>query len=122
MSAPEAWLCPHGAALTVRGECSGCNDDLDQRPAPEAMSGDERAEEVRSLMEEPNAYIFSEVHRRMESLVGRSVWTHEMARSEHLIAEARTWKHPADLEAHVIGSLDQIAGTKPVLIVRPDPA
>lgn len=59
---------------------------------------------------------FGMLHKRIEELVSRPVWTHELAMPEHLIREARTQQHP---EAHVTGTMDQLAGNKPVHVVRP---
>ena len=65
---------------------------------------------------------FSKWHKRIEELVGRPVWTHELGTQgcEWLLEEVRSGKNPDDLEAHVIGSLDQIAGNKPVIVARID--
>lgn len=81
------------------------------------MTGDDRAAEVARWLHEPMTVAFDVMHQRVEHLVGRPVWTHELA-TDHIIEEARTWAHPTDLEAHVIGSLDQLAGTKPVIVFR----
>lgn len=92
--------------------------EMEQSPDPNSMTGDERADEVTQHLCSPMLVPMDLIHQRIEALVGRPVWTHEMARAEHLAEEARTWQHPVDLEAHVIGSLDQMAGNKPVLIFR----
>lgn len=98
--------------------CPGCIADADG-PDPATMTGDERAAEVLRWLHGPMTIDMDLLHKRIEQLVGRPVWTHEMA-TDRIAEEARTWQHPADLEAHVIGSLDQLAGTKPVIVVRPD--
>lgn len=92
--------------------------EMEQAPDPVVMTGDERAEEVTKHLCSPMFVPMDLIHQRIEALVGRPVWTHEMARAEHLAEEARTWQHPVDLEAHVIGSLDQMAGNRPVIIAR----
>jgi hypothetical protein len=102
-----------------RGECPECEANLANRPEPAAMTGDERAAELLDDLMGENCYLFDNIHKRVEALVGRPVWTHEMAAADNLAKEARTWQHPVDLEAHVIGSLDQLMGDKPVVIVRP---
>lgn len=86
------------------------------------MTADERADELQHWGDIVLTVEFDVLHKRIEELVGRSVWTHEMASSlfPNLVREARSQEHPVDLEAHVIGSLDQIAGTKPVITVRSD--
>ena len=86
----------------------------------ESMTGDERAAAMEAL-DGPLTVEFGKLHKRIEQLVGRPVWTHEMGSQlwPTLVEEARTRRHPADLEAHVVGSLDQIAGNRPVIIARP---
>lgn len=98
--------------------CSAHLAEMERAPAPGEMTGDERASEVTQHLCSPMFVPLDVIHQRIEALVGRPVWTHEMARAEALAEEARTWQHPVDLEAHVIGSLDQMAGNKPVLIFR----
>lgn len=99
--------------------CPKCLDTM-ARPV-ETMTLDERADEIQHWIDVRVLTVdFSTFHKRHEELVGRPVWTHEFATPENLVREARSGEHPADLEAHVIGSLDQLAGNKPVLIVKPD--
>lgn len=88
----------------------------------ESMTGDDRAAELEHWSETVLTVEFDLLHRRIEELVGRPVWTHEMGTEmwPSLVAEARTQNHPIDLEANVIGSLDQVAGTRPVIVVRVD--
>lgn len=109
--------CPdHGSPLPPA--CPDCVAIM-RRPVTE-MTGDERADELQHWFDTVLTVEFTVLHERIEQLVGRPVWTHEMATPLHhnLLAEARSQEHPADLEAHVIGSLDQIAGTRPVIIIR----
>lgn len=85
------------------------------------MSGDDRAEEVRALLLEPNAYRVGDIHQRIEQLVGRPVWTHEFVTDTRLIEEARgALPHPEDLRAHVLESIQAVAGDKPVIVVEAD--
>jgi hypothetical protein len=67
--------------------CIGCVNDFANRRDADTMSGDERAAEmdrwVRVL-----TIPFSDVHQRIEELVGRGVFTHEMA-GEALFAELK---------------------------------
>ena len=117
------WTCPHGlGGDRVRGSCRDCNAELAARPEPESMSGDDRAEEVRALLNEPSAYAMHDIHRRIEALVGRPVWTHEFATAGNarLLDEARGAPHPADLRQHAIDSLRAVAGDKPIIVVEPD--
>lgn len=117
-----AWTCPHGiGADAKRGDCGGCNDEIADRPVPGAMSGDARADEVRSLLNDANAYRVGDIHQRIEALVGRPVWTHEFATDTRLIEEARgAMPNPPDLRQHVMDSLQAVAGDKPIIVVEPD--
>lgn len=114
----ETFICGHGRRVgdTPLPECVA---DVQGLSIP---SGPERGETLRRLIDAPLCVPFSVVHEKVEALVGRPVWTHEFARPENLYREAATQEHPVDLEAHVIGSLDQLAGDKPVIIVRVDSA
>lgn len=110
-------FCPeHGAPLPPA--CPECVAVM-QRPVSE-MTGDARAAELEHWGSIVLTVEFSDLHKRIEELVGRPVWTHELGtdRFANLLREARTWEHPPDLEAHVIGSLDQIAGNRPVIVAR----
>lgn len=109
--------CPdHGSPLPPA--CPECVAIM-ERPVSE-MTGDERAAELNHWGDTVLTVEFDKLHKRIEELVGRPVWTHELGTDgfTNLLREARTWEHPPDLEAHVIGSLDQLAGDKPVIIAR----
>jgi hypothetical protein len=99
--------------------CPPCTAEAEDGPEPATMTGDDRAAELARWLHEPMTVAFDVIHQRVEKLVGRPVWTHEFA-TDHIVEEARSWAHPVDLEAHVIGSLDQLAGSKPVIVVRPE--
>lgn len=121
MSDEKKFVCGHNRTHVAgtKDYNEDCQRDL-RTDAANATTGSDREILLRVLLNDPLCVPFSLLHEIAEKLVGRPVWTHEFARPEHLFAEARTHEHPPDLEAHVIGSLDQIAGTKPVLIVRPE--
>jgi hypothetical protein len=117
MSEVKAYCPEHGSPLPP--SCPGCVQMM-QRPV-ESMTGDERAAELEHWGYLVLTVEFPTLHKRIEELVGRPVWTHEMGTQlwPNLVAEARSQQHPADLEAHVIGSIDQVAGTRPVIIAKP---
>lgn len=111
--------CPdHGAPLPPA--CRECASIMERDVV--GMTGDERADELEHWGNTVLTVEFDKLHKRIEELVGRPVWTHELGTDgfANLLREARTWEHPPDLEAHVIGSLDQLAGNKPVIIARID--
>lgn len=115
----ENWTCPHGVG-TRRGDCETCNANIADRPAPDRMSGDERAAEVIALLNEPNAYRVGDIHGRIDALVGRPTWTHEFATDTRLAEEARgALPHPTDLVAHLVESAKALTDA-PVITVRID--
>ncbi len=59
---------------------------------------------------------FNDLHQRIEELVGRSVWTHELAYPEQLIQEIRTGR-----QASISDVLDKIPSDLPVVVVSLDP-
>ncbi len=112
------FICGHGRTVPVGGPVlPECEADVQNLVVPD--DGVEREAALRKLLDAPLCVSFGSIHERTEALVGRPVWTHEFARPDGLYREARSQEHPADLEAHVIGSLDQLAGNKPVIIARP---
>lgn len=75
--------------------CPTCVANFPNRRNAEEMTGDERAAEMVSLGD-PLEIPFTLVHQRIEELVGRPVWTHEMAGwklYKLLVEEARTRQH-----------------------------
>lgn len=89
----ETWTCPHhGHELPADGPapwCPDCMADMTNAPDPSTMTPDARVAEIDHWQ-----YLvvpFPLIHARIEALVGRSVWTHEMGTVgiEHLKAEAR---------------------------------
>lgn len=64
---------------------------------------------------------FDNIHKRIEELVGRSVWTHELALPDQLRAEIFGEIAPASME-DVLGKIGQLRGDLPViaLVVEKD--
>lgn len=113
------FVCDHGRTVETGGKgLPECEADVRGLAVP--GDGEERATVLRALLDAPLCVPFGVIHERTEALVGRPVWTHEFARPDGLYREAASQEHPADLEAHVIGSLDQLAGNKPVIVARPE--
>lgn len=80
--------------VPLKEACPTCLAAFPNRRPVHAMSGDERAAELElwgGVLEIP----FSLVHERIEELVGRSVWTHELGLNwPCLVEEARTQDRP----------------------------
>lgn len=80
----------HGTTVEASASCPDCLAWYETKPDAASMTPDERAAE----MERWGGVLeieFSLVHQRIEELVGRSVWTHEMGSRNYpaLIEEAR---------------------------------
>jgi hypothetical protein len=117
----DNWYCPHGIGgpKARRGDCAECEAELAARPNPDAMTGAERAAEVHALLHvEPNGYHFDNLWHRLDALVGRSIYNHEMAFPDRLAAEASTRLHPEPEEA-VFGRLRELMGDKPIITIDP---
>lgn len=71
--------------------CPDCVASYEALPDASTMTGDERAAELEAWCG-PLEIEFSLAHRRIQELVGRPVWTHEMGTSgmPGLMREART--------------------------------
>jgi hypothetical protein len=74
--------------------CPTCVAAFKSRQSARKMTGDERAAEMR-LFAGPLEIPFALLHQRIEELVGRPVWTHELGTNfDGLVEEARTRQHP----------------------------
>lgn len=105
----------HGSEQS--GTCADCVKFFESRQNADEMTGDERAAEFKwwgSILTIP----FGDLHQRIEELVGRPVFTHEMAGDvavDRLIEEARTRQRPSFSEI-----LDRIPADKRVVIAQTD--
>lgn len=94
-------------------ECPTCCEWYEQRPDPATeMTPEERVQEVRSW--KICEISFGKIQKRIEELVGRSVWTHEMVDFEGLAEEAR--KRTGDASKMI----DRLPKDKPVAVVVTD--
>lgn len=77
--------------------CDHCQDEFPNRRAPHLMTPDERVSEMQSLGVCEVA--FAMIHARIESLVGRPVWTHEMGLNWSGLLQECRWKgRPATMD------------------------
>jgi hypothetical protein len=84
--------CARHAAVQIEiGSNVGCADCLEMiRRDPATMTGDEKAEEVRSLLQEVMSIPFEPLWKRIDALVGRETYNHELGLAvDRLIEEAR---------------------------------
>ena len=85
-----------GTEVGARESCPTCLRNFDSRRSATAMTIDERVVELEAIcgvVEIP----FDKIHQRIEELVGRPVWTHEIGWPELLVEEIRSQK-PASFE------------------------
>lgn len=104
----------HDSTQDVGGYCPSCMEAFQNRRDPKEMTPQERADEFRwwgDILTIP----FNDFHKRVEELVGRSVWTHEFARPDLLIQEIES-QQPATMGE----VLDKIPGDKPIIILKDD--
>lgn len=101
--------------------CIECVAQFPHRRNADEMTGEERVHEL-DLLYGPLEVFFSMVHQRIEELVGRSVWTHELSvNKDRLFEEARTrgtQKSPLPSVEELIAPLQQM-GKKVVFVVPP---
>lgn len=101
---------------TTDAECPGCLDWFEKRPDPVDMTPAERMREMESW--EKAMISFDKFHQRIEELVGRPVWTHEIGLDwKGLVEEAGERPGTVDM-ARVIGSLAD-AGKPVIGVVLP---
>ena len=67
--------CKRCGQENVEGECPACLEFYEARPDPSTMTPDERVKEFDSW--QWLEITFDKIHKRLEELVGRPVWTHE---------------------------------------------
>lgn len=91
------------------------------------MTVEERAAEIERLMHAKGEQLlaegfrtFGDVHQRLEELMGRPVWTHEMARPEQLAVELRTGERPS--MEQIIDKVRQVNPDVEVIVVVADSA
>jgi hypothetical protein len=89
------------------------------------VTPEQRCQELRWLLHSDGVELiakgfknFGDVHQRVEELVGRSVWTHELLFEDELCEEIASGQ-PSSVE-DVIMRMQRAAPDKPVLVVDAD--
>lgn len=116
MSEPRT--CTRCGTPDLTEACPVCTAWWEQRPPAESLTREQRLSEFRSWG--PILEIdWPKVHQRIEELVGRPVWTHEMGtdRLPYLEHEIITGEHPT-----MDGVLAKLPADKPVIVVRTESA
>lgn len=73
--------------------CESCSEELTHRENPDTMSSEERLAELSWFISGDGARCevpFTLIHKRIEDLMGRPVWTHEFGDADRLLAELTT--------------------------------
>lgn len=107
----KTYICPNHQR-ELDDYCHDCNEAFAYRRDPNAMTGDERAAEF-DFWGPICTIPFGDIRQRIDELVGRNVFTHEMGTSgiERLREEARTRQHPTPQEI-----FDQIPEHKRIIV------
>jgi hypothetical protein len=103
----------HGISVPAGTPCPDCVEAWTNRRAPNTMTVTERADEFRwwgNILTIP----FPDMHKRIEELVGRPVWTHELSNPGALIDEIESGER-ATMETVV----DKIPEGKPIIFIDP---
>lgn len=109
----KTYVCPNHQR-NVSGPCPDCVEAFANRRNPNTMTGDERAAEFDfwgPILTIP----MGDLHQRIDELVGRNTWTHELANPDRLREEARTRHHPTPQEI-----FDQIPPEKRIIATLDD--
>ncbi len=110
----ETWQCnEHGTWQRAGAACPACLQAFHERTPADQLTGEERAAIMRRLALQVTIP-FDDLHRWVEELVGRPVWTHEMSDWDALVDEARSQQQ--------IGLADVLAKVpwdKPAIVVDP---
>lgn len=70
--------------------CEGCQEEFKKRSDVSTFSVEDRIAELTWFFEGPGSICeipFGMIHERIEHLVGRPVWTHELGSPAHLLDE-----------------------------------
>jgi hypothetical protein len=111
----ERWTCErHSTEQVGPVPCPPCQQAFENRLPASELTGDERAAILQQLAAQVTI-AFSDLHRWVEELVGRPVWTHEMGDWEALVEEARTQEHIGIEEV-----IAKLPWDKPVLLIDAD--
>ena len=101
-----------GGTVPLEAYCQACEEAFLKRRLIGQMGVPERLIELREWLEGPTEIHYMLIHKRIEELMGRPVWTHEIAYPESLYAELCSGGQPSMEE--IIGKLP---AHMPVIVV-----
>jgi hypothetical protein len=92
MSDKRTYLCPRHHTRIVRGiPCPECEAFLSGCPSGVELMPGERIRELHWWLDDDTMTVtFSDLHGRIEALMGRPVYTHEFTAPHRLIAEVES--------------------------------
>ncbi len=100
----------HMCGNKCRSWCQVCTLAFEKRRPVAEMSVEERVDELR-MWAGPLEIEFANLHKRIEELMGRSVWTHEMAYFDSLVAELRS-----GAQANIADVINKIPADKLIVV------
>ena len=111
------YMCPwHNISIPKKSYCEKCQRDFETRKDAKRMTVEERAMALEEIIEKAIVTMpFGQIHQRIEELVGRPVWTHELAGKERcamLVAEIRSGN-----QASINDVFDKIPADNKVIVV-----
>lgn len=106
----------HICGTLCREWCPACIANFPKRRDARTMSPHQRASELRLLIG-PLEIPFGKLHQRIEELVGRPVWTHELAHPEQLVVEITSGR--VATFSDVVGKIPE---GKPIIAIVVDQA
>lgn len=125
MAEYEIITCPHHAVdipkvsqreaerLGVQFGCPPCRAALEHAPDASTMTPRERADEMKRILHEAGYAGFDAIWRRVDQLVGRGTYTHELAYPEYLEHEIMTGSVPT-----TEGIIAKLPHDKQVIVVN----
>lgn len=112
-----AYTCPNHSDLGELDEyCPGCLTDFETRRDAREMTGEERVaafDAIPQILTQP----FANIQQRIEELVGRPVWTHELAYLDSLREEILMNYTIGDPGNYMERVLEKIPADKQVIVV-----
>ena len=116
MNKNETYICPLcGRTISKMDMCTDCEMAFENRRPVASMTVSERLAELRGWFG-PISIPFALIHQRIAELMGRDVWTHELAYPDSLYSELTSGEAISFEE--VVAKLPQ---DKPIFIAKVPP-
>lgn len=111
------YTCPwHDIEISRGAYCFPCSERYKALPDATTMTVDERVAELNDWYDKKILTIpMGDLSKRIDALVGRGVWTHELVNREALVREIRSGQEPSFDEV-----IDKLPPGKQIIVVTPD--